>query len=120
LLRGDLRPDDVDDVVERLAQRGAARQVLEEGALAAKRFADAVGAHRPQVDAAGGAIEVFGEAAEMLAQESDVLGCEVRSGLDAKAGHLLRTARTDPVKPPDRKAGDECRAFARPDDAEAV
>ena len=67
-LLGDALPDDVDDVVERLAQRRAARQVLVERALAAERLADAVGAHRPEVDAARGAVEVVGEAAEVLAQ----------------------------------------------------
>src|SRR5690606_10991956 len=80
---GDLRPDAVDDVVERLAQRGAARQVLAESALAAVRLADAFGANGPEVDPAGGPVEIVGEAAEVLPQERDVLRREVRPRFDA-------------------------------------
>src|SRR5690606_27136767 len=117
---GDLRPDDVYDVVERLAQRAAARQVLEEGALAAERLADAVGAHGPEVDAAGGAVEIVGEAAEVLAEERDVLRGEVRPRFDAEPRHLLAAARPDAVEAANRQPGDKGGAFAGADHAEAV
>src|SRR5690606_7761811 len=53
-LFGDSLPDDVEDAVERLAQRRPARYVLEERALAAQRLAGAVGLYLPEVDPARG------------------------------------------------------------------
>src|SRR5690606_19401975 len=83
-----------------------------------RRLPHVVAAGGPPGDAAARAIDALGAAAELLAQAPEVLGWEVRSGLEASAGHLPGTARTAPVEPPDRKVGDACRAVARPDDAE--
>src|SRR5690606_29043660 len=105
-------PDDLDNVAQRGAKRLAAGKILAERPFAAQRLADTVGAHRPEVDPARGAIKVIGEAAEVLTQPGDVLRRQIGAGLYAQPGHLRRPARADAVKAPHRQAPHERRAFA--------
>ena len=120
LLRDAALRDLGDDRLQPVASVRDVPQVVRERRLAADRLADAVGAHRPLVDAARDAVIVGAGGAELRFQELQRLRPKVRAGEDAQPVHPLLLLRPDAVEPADRQALHVGFALVRRDDEQPV
>src|SRR3546814_9675503 len=116
----DAAPEILRDPVQFHDQRILRRQIVEESILDAHRLAFLPFMDWTVVLAPRCAIVEQRGAAEMMLEEGQVAGAQIRARLYAQRLHPLGCHRPHAMDAPHRHLRDEGRAFLRPDDADAV